>query len=347
MAEPMTAAMWATHMAELTGCDHTVWVHPEMALPKTDTEGVPLALEYPDAARQEALELQLRGGMAGYTMYAVPLAPGLEEPWVLRGLLLTDDPETAQWFASRPGAARKDATGGEEDTLRVLHLSHTSGRALAALPQEHTLWALGADLDSLCRGIDLGLASYEGRWGDWLTMPLTVEGGTGIISREGRPHWLQIGPDGRLWAADPWADTAPGQGLETLIVSMPALCDGLCRVDWPTLVHCAILALRTPETGLLGMEPWYYDGIVKLVNQWAHTEDVVPRMPQCFAGTPGALPAEGATEPCLLGDKPSGARLDLALLKELTEQVMPVLTDPNRGALPPHMAACLERLRRA
>ena len=57
MAERTTAAMWATHMAELTGCDQTVWVHPEMALPEPDTTGKAIGLEYPDAARTD------RGGM--------------------------------------------------------------------------------------------------------------------------------------------------------------------------------------------------------------------------------------------------------------------------------------------
>lgn len=344
MAERTTAAMWATHMAELTGCDQTVWVRPEMALPEPDTTGAAIGLEYPDAARRETLELQLRGGMAGHTMYAVPIAPGIEEPWALRGLLLTDDPATAQWFAGRPGAAQPDV-GCLGDCLRVLHLSHTGGAAMAAFPQEHTLWALGADVESICRGIDLGLASYEGRWGDWLTMPLTVSGGVAVISREGKPHWLQIGSDGKIWAADPWADAPPTQGIETLIVDMPALCDGLCKVDWPTLVHCSILLLRTAETGILGMEPWYYDGIVKLVKQWAHTEDIIPRMPVCYVGNPAAQPA-AETEPCLMGEKPIGVPVDLALLQEMSEDLASSLTDPTRGTLPPHMVACLERYRR-
>lgn len=346
MAEQTTAAIWATDMAELTGCDQTIWVHAETVLPESEFAGAAMGLEYPDAVRREQLELQLRGSMAGHTMYAVPLAPGIEEPWVLRGLLLTDDPSTARWFAALPGAEQSD-TLSAGDCLRVLHLSHTTGQVMAALPKEHTLWALGTDIESLCRGIDLGLASFEGRWGDWLTMPLTVNEGVGIISREGKPHWLQIGPDGKMWAADPWAAAAPVRGLEHLIVAMPELGSGLCHVTWPTLVHCAILSLRTPETGILGMEAWYYDGIVKLVNQWAHTEDVIPRMPQCYVGDPAAWPAEAELEPCPLGEKPVGTEFNMALLQELTEQVAATLTDASLGRLPPHMVACLERLRKA
>lgn len=346
MAERTTAAMWATDMAELTGCDQTIWVHPEMMLPETAPVGASLRLEYPDAARREVLELQLRGGMAGHTMYAVPLAPGIEEPWVLRGLLLTDDPNTASWFASLPGAGQGEQLGDSRDFLRVLHLSNTGGQALAAFPQEHTLWALGADIESLRRAIDTGLASYEGRWGDWLTMPLTIEGGVAVISREGRPHWLQIGPDGKIWAADPWAQTPPTQGIESLIVAMPELCAGLCRVDWPTMVHCAILLLTTPEDGILGMEPWYYDRVLKLINQWAHTEDVIPRMPTCYVGDPAAGISEGEMEPCLLGDKPVGVEVNIPLLQDMTEEIALTVSAPARGKLPPHMVARLERYRR-
>ncbi len=346
MAEQTTAAMWATDIAELTGCDQTVWVQPGTELPEAATAGATLALEYPDAARREALELQLRGGMAGYTMYAVPLAPGIEAPWRLQGLLLTDDPGAARWFAAKPGAWQRDILGSSSDFLRVLHLSHTSGQALAAFPQEHTLWALGADVPSVCRAVSLGLASYEGRWGDWLTVPMAVSGGLGIISREGTPHWLQIGPDGKLWAAEPWADAVPTQGLDALLVAMPELCDGLCQVEWPMLVHCAAAALYTPESGVLGMEPWYYDGIVKLVNQWAHTTDVIPRMPQGYVGNPVAWPVEGETEPCLLGRMTCGATLQLAHLQELIGRIALTLTDLSRGRLCQSMTACLERLRR-
>ncbi len=346
MAEQTTAAMWATDMAELTGCEQTIWVSARTQLPEAAPGGEPLAPEYPDQQRRQALELLLRGGMAGYDMYVVPLAPGIEAPWVQRGLLLTDDAGMARFFAALPGAAQADALGSGQDFLRLVHLSHASGKALAAFPAEHSLWALGADLGSLLRAIDLGLASYEGRWGDWLSIPMQVQGSLGILTPQGTPHWLQIGPDGRLWAADPWAQSPPRQGLEALVVQMPALCDGLCALDWPTLVFCALFALGSPATGLLGMEPWYYDGILKLVSQWAHTEDIVPKMPLLYVGDAACWPMPAETEPSPLGPKSPGCQVHPELLRELCEQAAPALSDPSRGRLPPHLQARLEQLRR-
>lgn len=345
MSEQTTAVMWATDIAELTGCDQIVWVRPGTPLPEAECPGERLSLEYPEPARREQLELQLRGSMAGCTMYAVPLAPGLEEPWRLEGLLLTDDPGAARWFADRREAAEPDGLGSSSRFLRVLHLIHTSGRAMAAFPSEQTLWSLGGDVPSICRAISLGLGSYEGRWSDWLTMPLTRDGTLGILSAEGLPHWLQIGPDGKLWAADPWADSISSQGLKTLLVAMPELCDGLVRVSWPMFVHCAAVALSAQGDGVLGMEPWYYDGIVKLMNQWAHTEDVLPRVPQCYVGNPAAWPVGGETEPCPLGQMSSGAELHMEWLQAQTAKIAPTLTNPANGKLCSHLAACLEQLR--
>lgn len=280
MTEQVTVAMWAVDMAELTGCDETIWVDAQTVLPETAPTGASLTPVFPDAAKRESLELLMRGGMAGYSMYAVPICPGVQAPWERSGLLLTDDPAVARWFAALPGLCRVDAAR-HEASLRVLHLSHSHGEALALLPEERTVWALGADRASICRAVALGLGSYEGRWNDWLTAPMRVEGTTGILTPDGIPHWMQIGPDGKLWAADPWAMEPPAVGLEHLVVCLPEL-TGLLQTDWDTTVLCA--AMIGVSDGALPMEQWYYSDIVDYVNQWGHTQDIVPRLPRCYVG---------------------------------------------------------------
>ena len=293
MAEQMTAAIWTVNMAELTGCDETIWVRKDTVLPTAEAGGHMLELSFPDTARREQLMLLLRGGMAGQVMYAVPIMPGLRAPWGVPGVLLTDDPGAARWFAALPGSCDDTALNSGRPYLQILHLSHSHGSGMALLPEEHTLWALGADLPSLCRAIALGMGSAEGRWGDWLAVPMEVRGGTGILNPEGQPHWLQIGPDGALWAVDPWADAAPAAGLAAL--AAPAGCSP-GRTDWNTLVLCAAMAAL--RGGRLSMEGWYYAGIAHYLNQWGHEQDIVPRPPVCVIGRAGelggAVPADNA-----------------------------------------------------
>ena len=348
MTEQTTAAMWASDMAELTGCDETVWLSVGMSLPEGTPGGEPLLLQFPGAAERENLTLRLKGGMAGYRMYAVPIAPGVTAPWVCRGLLLTDDPGAAAWFARLPGAGQGEALGSSGQFLRVLHLSHSSGRALAALPEEHTLWALGADVPSLCRGVALGLGCYEGRWGDWLAVPMELRGGLGVLCPEGAPRWLQIGPDGGLWAADPWSAEPPTAALTGLLVALPGVISGVCRVEWPMLALLTALALR----GETGAAAWYYDRLPHYVNQWAHTWDVVPRPPLCFAGDPDAAGVEAwiqgnAAEPSgeagAVGWPMPGAAVDTARLAALARGLGVQLGGTMGGLAQPLMQR-LERL---
>lgn len=332
MAEQMTAAIWTVNMAELTGCDETIWVRKDTALPTAAAGGQALALSFPDAARREQLMLLLRGGMAGQVMYAVPIMPGLQAPWGMPGVLLTDDPGVARWFAARPGSCDDATLNGSRPYLQILHLSHSHGSGMALLPEEHTLWALGADLPSLCRAIALGMGSAEGRWGDWLAVPMAVRGGMGILDPEEAPHWLQIGPDGTLWAIDPWADAAPAAGLAAL--AAPAGCSP-GRTDWNTMVLCAAMAAL--RGGRLSMEEWYYAEIARYLNQWGHTQDIVPRLPVCVIGRleelDGSIPADSA-EPADYA--PALAQQAAALQQRLAR--------PDAGALGAALAQRLTQL---
>lgn len=332
MAEQMTAAIWTVNMAELTGCDETIWVRKDTVLPTAEAGGHTLELSFPDAARREQLMLLLRGGMAGQVMYAVPIMPGLQAPWGVPGVLLTDDPGAARWFAALPGSCNDTVLNSGRPYLQILHLSHSHGSGMALLPEEHTLWALGADLPSLCRAIALGMGSAEGRWGDWLAVPMEVRGSAGILDPEGQPHWLQIGPDGKLWAMDPWADAAPVNGLELL--AAPAGCSP-GRTDWNTLVLCAAMAAL--RGGRLSMEDWYYAGIAHYFNQWGHEQDIVPRPPVCVIGRAGelggAVPADNAA-PAEYG--PALAQQAAALQQRLAQ--------PDAGALETTLAQRLAQL---
>ena len=332
MTEPTTAAMWAVDMAELTGCDETIWVDAGTVLPDAAPTGSTLTLSFPDAEQREQLMLRLRGGVAGRTLYAVPLAPGIAAPWACPGLLMTDDAAMARHFAAYPGAAQNPE--GEGDFLRVLHMSHCDVQALAALPEQHTLWALGADADSICRAISLGIGACEGRWGEWLTVPMHVENGVGTITRGAAPHWLRVGDDGRLWAMDPWSDHLSAQSLDTLTVYLPDT--PLQTVAWTDMVLSAAIALQTPEDGAFGMGCWCEHGTKNYVNQWLHTQDIIPILPQCSAGDP-ALPAGESDAPWRLPDTLQGAA------EQLMQELAQSLTQ-NSGSLIEQLLHRLEKM---
>ena len=254
-------------------------------------------------------------------------------PWGMKpGVLLTDDPGAARWFAALPGSCDDTALNSGRPYLQILHLSHSHGSGMALLPEEHTLWALGADLPSLCRAIALGMGSAEGRWGDWLAVPMEVRGGTGILDPEGQPHWLQIGPDGALWAVDPWADAAPAAGLAAL--AAPAGCSP-GRTDWNTLVLCAAMAAL--RGGRLSMEGWYYAGIAHYLNQWGHEQDIVPRPPVCVIGRAGEL---GGAVPA---DNAAPAEYGLALAQQAAA-LQQRLAQPDAGPLETTLALRLAQL---
>lgn len=332
MAEAITAAMWAIDMAELTGCDEIIWVREGIEIPEDTHLGQPMELTFPDAAGRESLMLRLRGGMAGYVMYAVPVVPGAVKPWAYPGLLLTDDPGTARWFAALPGAKEPETLNGDT-FLRVLHLAHSHTQALAALPEERMLWALGADIDSLCRAISLGLGAYEGRRGDWLTARLTLRGGTAILEPEGKPYWLRIGEDGKLWPVEPWSVQPPRQGIDRLVASMPG--QPLRAVAWQDVVLAAAAGMNTPENGVFGIERWYPEGISYYVNQWRHTEHIVPRPPLCFEGE---APVEEDWE------TPEGIPPQPVLSTAQAQALLQALTGPKAGKLHDALRKALEKM---
>ena len=289
MAESTTAAMWAAYMAELIGCEETIWVGAGTALPDATPMGSTLTLSFPDAERREQLMLRLRGGGAGHILYAVTLVPGIAAPWACPCLLMTDDAAMARHFAAHSCAAQTQALDGV-DFWRVLHMSRCDVQTIAALPEQRTLWALGADADSICRAISLGIGACEGRWGEWLTVPMRVENGVGTIVRGAAPHWLRINEDGRLWAMDPWSDHFSAQCLDTLTVYLPDT--PLQTVEWTEMVLSAAIALQTPEDGAFGMGRWCEQGTKNYVNQWLHMQDIIPVLPQCSVGDPAIRSGE-------------------------------------------------------